>query len=263
VASLDARFDVEALDVEQAVVYQSRGGNCVGKATASVMPTAIRRRLLAWYRRNGRHDLPWRQTRDPWRVLLAELMLQRTRADLVRPVYDAVLLRYPTAAALADAETQDVQRIGRPLGLRHRLPRMQAAAAAVQDGVPSSHEGLLRLPGIGPYAANATLCFAFGKRVPIVDGSVIRLLNRLTGLTSERARPRDDPFVWGQAEKLLPKSNVRAWNWALLDLTALVCRTRPRCSECPLLPCCPTGQRVAIRMPDGTPINADNCVQTA
>jgi A/G-specific adenine glycosylase len=211
-------------------------------ADARSEPAALRRALLGWYRRRGRHDLPWRQTRDPWPVLLAELMLQRTRADLVVPVYRAVTAAYPTAAALADAEPNEVRRLAWPLGLHHRLPRLQAAAAAVRDGVPTTPQGLLAVPGVGPYAANATLCFAFGRRVPIIDANVLRVLSRLTGLASERSRPRDDPQAWAHAGALLPARRVREWNCALLDLSALVCRPRPNCSVCPLHRHCPTGR---------------------
>jgi len=170
-------------------------------------------------------------------------MLQRTRADLVVSVYERVLREWPVAALLADAPRERVSEIMSPLGFSHRVPRIQQAAAAVRDGVPRTMEGLLSVPGVGPYAATATLCFAYGRRLAVVDPSVIRVLERLTGLTSERTRPRTDPVVWEMARSFLPARNAREWNFAVLDLGALVCRTRPRCTECPLLPWCPTGSR--------------------
>ena len=204
----------------------------------------IRRRLLRWYRENGR-DFPWRHTRDPWAVLLAELMLQRTRADLVVPVYVEVLRRYPTAAALADAQPDDVEALLRPLGYLHRNARLRAAADACRDGVPRTMAALLRVPGVGRYAATATLSFAFGRRLAVIDPSVIRVLDRLGLGSSLRARPRDDPALWSAATAALPRRGSRKWNYAVLDLGALICRPTPRCPECPLLQVCPTGQELA------------------
>jgi A/G-specific adenine glycosylase len=210
---------------------------------------AIRRALLRWYRQEGRHDLPWRSSSDPWHVLLAELMLQRTRADLVGPVYQRVLGEWPAAGDLADAPPDFVTDVMRPLGLTHRVPRIQAAAAAVRNGVPKTMRGLLYVPGVGPYVATATLCFAYGRRLAVVDPSVIRILTRLVGLTSDRSRPRTDRRIWEEAQRLLPPRNAREWNFAVLDLGARICRPRPRCPECPVLRYCPTG-RANIEVPE-------------
>ena len=127
------------------------------------MPLGARRALLRWYRNAGRHDLPWRQTHDPWQVLLAELMLQRTRADLVAPVYLETIRRWPTAQALGDANPAHARRVLSPLGLAHRSSRLQDAAQACAGGVPRTYEGLIEIPGVGRYAATATLCLAFDR----------------------------------------------------------------------------------------------------
>lgn len=202
--------------------------------------TALRRRLLRWYRESGR-EFPWRGTRDPWAVLLAELMLQRTRADLVVAVYDEAMRRYPSAAAFADAPPKEIADLLRPLGYKHRNKRLQAAAAACREGVPRTMTGLLGVPGVGRYAARATLCFAYGRRLGVVDPSVIRVLDRLDIARSSRVRPREDGELWKAADRLLPARNSRTWNYAVLDLGAVVCRPKPRCPACPLLPLCPTG----------------------
>ena len=152
------------------------------------MPLAARRALLRWYRLHGRHDLPWRGVRNPWHVLLAELMLQRTRADLVAPVYLESVSRWPTAASFAEADPEEVQHVLRPLGLTHRVRRLQRAAEHFSGGVPRSYQRLVAGPGVGPYAATATLCFAYGRRIAVVDPSVIRFLERFLGLRSSRAR---------------------------------------------------------------------------
>jgi A/G-specific adenine glycosylase len=179
-------------------------------------------------------------------VLLAELMLQRTRADLVVPVYREGLARWPTAADLAGAEPRTVAETLRPLGLSHRVSRLLEAAAMCRDGVPRTRNRLLAVPGVGPYAATATLCFAYGRRLAVVDPSVIRVVTRLTGVSSDRSRPRTDPRIWKTAGDLIGTSvNPREWNFAMLDLGAIVCRPKPRCHECPLVRWCPTGRRVA------------------
>jgi A/G-specific adenine glycosylase len=204
---------------------------------SSVSPSPLTRRLLKWYRVHGRHDLPWRNTDNAWHVLLAELMLQRTRADLVLPVYEELVARFPEAADLVRAPREQVVGLLTPLGLVHRIDRIRAAAAAVADhGMPHTLKGLLNISGVGPYTAHAALCFAYGRRVAIVDPNVLRVLDRALNKRSGQARPRNDPAMWQAASQLLPGSaSAREWNYALLDLGALVCRPRrPRCGECPL-----------------------------
>ena len=201
----------------------------------------LRRRLLRWHAGHGR-DFPWRRTREPWAVLLSELMLQRTRADLVVAVYEEAMRRYPTAAHFADADAEEIAELLRPLGYLHRNARLQAAARACRAGVPRTMPALLALPGVGRYAATATLCFAYGRRVAVIDPTVTRLLSRLELATSSRARPRDDLTLWNVAGRLVPARRARDWNYAVLDHGALVCRPKPRCSGCPLLELCPTGQ---------------------
>jgi A/G-specific adenine glycosylase len=204
----------------------------------------FRRRLLAWYSVSGRHDLPWRQTDDPWHILLAELMLQRTRADLVVPVYERVTMLLPRAADVAEAPADQLHELFRPLGLLHRVERIQRAAEAVKDGVPRSLSGLLDIPGVGQYAASATACFAFNHRLAIVDPSIIRILDRIFAIRSDRTRPRVDPRLWHAAAKLMPRTDPRCWNYAMLDFGSAVCAARPKCATCPILPLCPTGRRL-------------------
>lgn len=200
----------------------------------------LRRAVLAWFRTHGRHTLPWRLTQDPWAVLLSELMLQRTRADLVTPVYVRVMAHWPTALELAEADPGAVADALRPLGLAHRNVRIRAAAAVCAErGVPRTLEGLLEIPGVGRYSATATLCFAYGRHLAVVDPSVIRILGRLGFGVCKRPRPREDPSVWRAATALLPSRGAREWNYAMLDLGALVCRKQPLCAYCPVRANCP------------------------
>ncbi len=197
----------------------------------------LRRRVLAWFRTNGR-DFPWRETDDPYRVLIAELLLQRTRADLVERLYDRFLAAYPSPHALAKAEPAETEALLGPLGFLHRSRRLPALGRALVDrhggDVPRSKSALLALPGVGEYVANAVLTIAFGRRMPLVDPNVIRLLGRVIGHASTRARPRDDAALWEFVAHLLPRRGAREFSLALVDLGALVCRRRPRCFECPL-----------------------------
>jgi A/G-specific adenine glycosylase len=218
-------------------------------ASITANPTALRRKLLRWYRSEGR-TFPWRYRDDSWEVLLSELLLQRTRADLVAPVYEETLSRWPTAGHLADAASPDVEAVLRPLGFLHRNRRVQAVAAACRVAVPRRMDDLMAIPGIGRYAATATLCFAFGRRLAVVDPTVIRLLSRLGIATSSRPRGRDDPVLWTAAQTLAPAKGMRTWNYAMLDLGAVLCRPTPQCGTCPIRDVCPTGQ---TRLQQGAP----------
>jgi A/G-specific adenine glycosylase len=173
--------------------------------------------LLAWYAENGR-DLPWRRTRDPYAILVSEVMLQQTQAARVVPRYLAWLDRWPTVGSLAEASTADVLREWQGLGYNRRALNLQRAARrVVANGWP---DDLSSLPGVGPYTAAAVACFAFGRRVLPVDVNVRRVLERTSG---------DFDHTCGQA---------------LMDLGATVCIARvPRCGECPLSELCPSRGR--------------------
>ena len=173
--------------------------------------------LLAWYAENGR-DLPWRRTRDPYAILVSEVMLQQTQAARVVPRYFAWLERWPTADALAAASTADVLREWQGLGYNRRaLNLLRAAREVATNGWP---EDLTALPGVGAYTAAAVACFALGRPVLPVDVNVRRVLER-TGASFDH--------TCGQA---------------LMDLGATVCIARvPRCSECPLVEECPSRGR--------------------
>jgi A/G-specific adenine glycosylase len=197
---------------------------------------------LTWFDLSGR-TFPWRERREPYRILIAELLLQRTRADLVLPVYERFLRRYPDARALAKASPQEVVDFLRPLGFLHRSSRLPALAREIVErhggSVPRSKTALLALPGVGDYVANAVLAIAFGERRPLLDPNVARLVERVFDRPSTRARPRDDRALWQFIEGLLPRRRANEFSLALIDLGALVCRSkRPRCFSCPLRPRC-------------------------
>jgi A/G-specific adenine glycosylase len=215
----------------------NRNGSEAQDLTSEETRRWLRRRVLAWFRERGR-DFPWRQTNDPYCVLIAELLLQRTRADLVEPLYHRFISTYPTAEALSTADPIHTEDLLRPLGFLHRSRRLPALGKALvqrhHGRVPRSKAALLTLPGVGDYVANAVLTVAFRQRTPLVEPNIIRLLSRVFGRRSARARPRDDTELWGFVHELLPRRHAREFSLGLVDLGALVCRRRPRCFECPL-----------------------------
>ena len=198
----------------------------------------LRRRVLAWFDDEGR-SFPWRIANDPYAVLIAELLLQRTRADLVPATFESFLSDYPHAHALASADAADVVEALRPLGFLHRSARLPSLAREMVErfggAVPSRESELRSLPGVGQYVANAVLVVAFGKRRPLLDPNVIRLLGRALGISSAKPRARDDPRLWETLTELLPRRRSREFALGLIDLGAVVCvPRRPRCFRCPL-----------------------------
>ena len=195
----------------------------------------FRRDLRTWGRAN-RRSFPWRETDDPFQVLVAEVLLQRSRGKTVAKVYEELFRRWPTVEALSRARVSSIEAVIRPLGLTRRAVTLLALAREVLrlGGVPSSLEGLLDLPGVGPYAAGATMTVAFGRRAHIVDGVTARVYRRYFGLDGSGSASSDRE-LWAVVELATPQRDVRAWNWAVLDLAATTCLPQvPRCVTCPL-----------------------------
>jgi len=198
----------------------------------------FRRRLLEWYRRNGR-DLPWRQTTDPYHILVSEVMLQQTQVDRVLPKYAEWLTKYPTLEALATADEADVSQTWRPLGYNVRPRRLHAIAresvARYGGSLPSDQATLLSFKGIGEYTAGAVLSFAFGQRAAILDTNVARVLFRVfigRGDPKAHAMRR---HLWNVSRTVLPRRHVFDFNQALMDFGATLCTARkPQCLLCPM-----------------------------
>ena len=199
-------------------------------------------RLLAWYRVHHR-KLPWRETRDPYKILVSEIMLQQTQVDRVTPKYREFLSRYPTLAALARAKAAELRRVWYPLGYNVRPMRLrQIARRALKehDGrIPDSYDGLLAMDGIGRYTAGAVLSFAFQQDAPILDTNVVRLLSRYFGVRGEPKRGPVRRRLWRLAGAVIPKGKGYLINQALMDFGAMVCTARsPRCPTCALRRSC-------------------------
>ena len=197
--------------------------------------------LLSWGAEQLR-DLPWRRTRDPWAVLVSEVMAQQTGVDRVVPCYEAFLARFPTPAACAAAPVSTVLRLWSGMGYNRRAVNLHRCAVALVDdhggNVPDDIGALLALPGIGPYTARAVLAFAFERPVGVIDTNVGRVLARWAGAPLGAAEAQ------AKADALVPPEPERAWLWnqAVMELGATVCRRRtPDCTRCPITDGCAWG----------------------
>ena len=195
--------------------------------------------ILSWYFHH-RRDLPWRNTRDPYRILVSEIMLQQTQVDRVIPKYEEFLKRFPSVADLAAAPLSDVLRVWSPLGYNRRARYLHLAARAASERfggeLPSSLMDLRSLPGLGRYTAGAVACFALELRTPVVDTNVRRVLGRV--LHGQRDGLSDSQ-AWKTAEAALPAEDAYTWNQALMDLGATICGSEaPRCDVCPVAKLC-------------------------
>jgi A/G-specific adenine glycosylase len=228
----------------------------------------FQQRLLAWYRVYHRR-LPWRKTRDPYKILVSEIMLQQTQVDRVVPKYHEFLERYPTVRSLAGARAAELRKVWYPLGYNVRPLRLRRIAQRVlrdhAGRIPDTSDGLLAMDGIGRYTAGAVLSFAFRKDAPIVDTNVARLLSRYFAIraAAEEARPgrgvartpacaaqgrSGRPVIgaagrqrrlWQLAEAVIPPGRGHLINQAMMDFGAMVCTARaPRCPTCVLRRTC-------------------------
>lgn len=204
----------------------------------------IQNLLLDWYAAN-RRDFPWRNTKNPFEVLLAEKLLQQTKVrDIVVSIYQDLLAKYPTPQALMNADEEQLREIIQPLGLTYRASEIRQMAAEIvelHDGeVPSNLKRLLKLTGVGDYCARAVLSFAYHQDVPIVDTNIARFLHRLCGLGELLpANPARKIYLRSLARQLLPENETRDFNLAMLDLCAAVCIFQnPKCYACPLQEFC-------------------------
>ncbi len=215
---------------------------------AAVTPPDLRarrrfhRRLLAWYARHGR-DLPWRRTRDPYRVLVSEIMLQQTQVDRVIPKYREFLGRYPTFQRLARARAGDVTRAWYPLGYYRRAEHLHGIAretvARYGGRLPDDGVALRSMSGIGRYTAGALLAFAHRKDAALVDTNVRRVLGRVFLGVRRLQQLRGQKIMWDLAESLVPAGRAYDYNQALMDFGATWCTARkPKCPRCPMKSFC-------------------------
>lgn len=206
---------------------------------------ALRQKLLTWFDKHGR-TFPWRQTRNPYHVLMAEMMLRRTQARQVVPVFHQFLLLFPDPSTLTTADSSLVERTLYSLGLAWRVPAFQGVAQALVDRfhgqVIADYHELLTLPGVGDYVAAAVCCFAFEQPLILADTNTVRVAGRVFGVPTN-AESRRRKSVRALLEYLLDTDHPREFNLGLLDLAALICVPGiPHCDRCPILEYCITGR---------------------
>jgi A/G-specific adenine glycosylase len=212
------------------------------------MSTAFAERLLQWFDRHGRHDLPWQHPRDPYRVWLAEIMLQQTQVATVTPFFMRFIARFADVHALAQATSDDVLALWAGLGYYARARNLHRSAQIIVERhhgkFPQDIETLLDLPGIGRSTAGAILAQAFGQRHAILDGNVRRVLARHAAVGGWPGEPAVQKKLWRISERLLPSARLADYTQAIMDLGATVCTARkPACGICPLSDDCQAYQR--------------------
>lgn len=204
------------------------------------------RTLLEWDVRN-RRDFPWRRTKDAYKILVAEIMLQRTKAEQVVPVYERFVKKYPNPHSLSKASVSEIRAEILSLGLEKRAQGLKKLAEQLVEEhrgkIPNSRNELVKLHWVGNYSANALLCHAFGEDVPTVDANFARLLIRVFSLKPKHPAQKDKR-IWAFAQSLMPlvKGRARALNLAILDLASKICTPqKPSCETCPLNSICDYG----------------------
>jgi A/G-specific adenine glycosylase len=199
--------------------------------------------LVEWHARQGRHDLPWQQDRNPYRVWVSEIMLQQTQVATVIPYYERFMERFGDVRSLAAAPIDDVLHLWAGLGYYARARNLHRAAVRILDEFggefPSTFDEVASLPGIGRSTAGAILALSRGKRFPILDGNVKRVLSRFFGVEGDLSERVNTTHLWELAERCTPSHHVDVYTQAIMDLGATLCvRRKPLCDYCPLAERC-------------------------
>ena len=200
----------------------------------------VHTKLLHWFEKHGRHDLPWRKTDNIYHIYLSEVMLQQTQVNRVmEEYYPKFLERFPTLAVLADASLEDVLSLWSGLGYYSRAKNLHECAKICQTTLPDDFKELQKLPGIGRYTASAICSFGYNKCLPVVDTNIKRVLIRLFALQNQ-----SDKTIWEKAEAFLNHKHPKEHNLALMDLGSMICTPKaPKCDVCPLSDFCQGSER--------------------
>ena len=215
-------------------------GQPEGTESATLQPEVARKinnKILTWGKSNYQH-FPWREPGELWHGLIAEILLQRTKADTVVGVYNSFVNQFPSPSSLANASIEEIESIIFPLGLRWRAPFLKKLGRQlVELGgiIPDNYDALIKFSGVGDYVASAWLSFHGGKRSRIVDANVVRFICRITGMTMD-GETRRKRWLLNLAEALTPVRNWKSYNYAILDFTMLICSKKPLCHKCPIGP---------------------------
>jgi A/G-specific adenine glycosylase len=204
-----------------------------------VQPAEFNKLLLAWYKKHGRHELPWQQDKSPYRVWISEIMLQQTQVKTVIPYFNVFMVRFPDIKTLASAPLDEVLHLWTGLGYYARARHLHQAARQIMKKYagefPLDIAAVMSLPGIGRSTAGAILAIATGQRLPILDGNVKRILTRFHAIDSRTGSAATEKRLWELAENYTPAKRVAEYTQAIMDLGATLCtRTDPDCLQCPV-----------------------------
>jgi A/G-specific adenine glycosylase len=226
---------------------------------ANPLKSSLADAVVAWQKLHGRHDLPWQNTTDAYRIWLSEVMLQQTQVATVIEYYQRFLTKFPTVGALASASTDEVLTLWSGLGYYSRARNLhrcaQEVVARFDGSFPKEQSDLMTLPGIGRSTAAAISAFAFGQSAAILDGNVKRVFCRVFGVEGYPGRSDIDKQLWAVAEREKPVGGVEAYTQGLMDLGATLCqRSKPRCNDCPLSArCVAFAKNLQVELPTRKP----------
>lgn len=189
-------------------------------------------------------EFPWRKTKDPYKILVAEILLRKTTRNQVNEVFEKIVKKYPNAQSLAEADISELEEMIKPLGMHKKrsmlLKEIGKYIVEKFNGVlPKRIEELKRIPGVGDYTANAVLCLAYNIPLPMVDTNTIRIIERVFHFKSQKKRPRTDVELWKFVKKIVPNNKGKEFNLAVLDFANLICTPKsPQCEHCPIKEIC-------------------------
>ncbi len=200
--------------------------------------SAVTEKLIDWYHKNKR-DLPWRETSDPYKIWISEVMIQQTQVDQVLPYYKKFIETFPDVKSVFEASLSDILKVWEGMGYYARARNLQSAATVlVQDydgKMPDNHDELIKIPGIGPYTAAAIASIAFNENFPVVDGNVLRVLARVLKIEESPSKKGIKSKFVQAAKELLPEGHAGEFNQAVMELGALICTPhKPKCKRCPI-----------------------------
>lgn len=203
------------------------------------------RNVLSWRKKNNFDSIyPWRNSKDNYKILLSEILLKKTTRSQVAEQWDNFIKNFPNFQSLNTADLRKVRSVIKPLGLeRVRSVQLKSLSKEIlrsyNGKLPKSKKELLMLPGVGPYTANAILCFAFQHDVSMVDTNIMRVVKRVFSIVTNKTRERTDKKIWRFVEDLPPKGKGKVFNYAILDFASEVCTARnPKCPTCPMRKIC-------------------------
>ena len=202
----------------------------------------VQKKLLYWGKDNIK-SYPWRNTSDPYKILISEILLHKTDSKKVKKVYPIFIKKFPTIYDLYEAKEEEINVVFKDIGLFYRAQRLKEIAKQTvsnfNGNIPNRKKELLSFCGVGDYISNAVLCFSFKKKMPIVDTNIVRVYERVFSIKSSKVRPRTDKKIWDFAENMLPRNSYVEYNYSLLDFASEICKAKkPLCNICPVKNIC-------------------------